>query len=227
MDVDADAASRAAGAISAAVGREGAAVPHAVDVANRDTVREVVTAIVAAHGAVDVLVNNAGVGAVGNVLKATEEEMRRLFDINVLGVFNCSQVAVESMLASGKGGSIVNLGSIASLIGLRDRFSYSMSKGAVLTMTYSLATDFVKDGIRCNAICPARIHTPFVDAYLKKHYAGQEAAKFKELSEYQPVGRMGTPKEVAALALYLAADESKFVTGSAYSIDGGVVCNMG
>jgi 2-keto-3-deoxy-L-fuconate dehydrogenase len=126
------------------------------------------------------------------------------------------------MLRDG-GGVILNLASIASLIGLTDRFAYSMSKGAVLTMTKSIAVDYVKRNIRCNCVCPARVHTPFVDGYLRNNYPGREKEMFQELSEYQPIGRMGTPEEVATLALYLCSDEASFITGQAYPIDGGVL----
>jgi NAD(P)-dependent dehydrogenase (short-subunit alcohol dehydrogenase family) len=115
------------------------------------------------------------------------------------------------------------MASIASLIGVADRFAYSISKGAILTMTYSIAVDYVKKGIRCNAIAPARIHTPFVDGYLKANYPGREDEMFRKLSEYQPIGRMGKPAEVAALALYLCSDEAAFLTGCCYPIDGGVL----
>ena len=138
------------------------------------------------------------------------------------GLFLCSQAAVARMKKAG-GGAILNLDSIASLIGLVDRFAYSMSKGAVLAMTRSIAVDFIGDKIRCNCVCPARVHTPFVDGYLKNTYPGREAEMFKQLSGYQPVGRMGTPEEVAALALYLCSDEASFITGQAYPIDGGVL----
>jgi NAD(P)-dependent dehydrogenase (short-subunit alcohol dehydrogenase family) len=126
------------------------------------------------------------------------------------------------MLLERSGASIVNIASLASLVGVADRFAYSMSKGAVLTMTMSIALDYMKK-IRCNCICPARIHTPFVDGYLRQHYPGREQEMLRQLSEYQPVGRMGRPEEVAALALYLASDEASFVTGQAYPIDGGVL----
>jgi NAD(P)-dependent dehydrogenase (short-subunit alcohol dehydrogenase family) len=126
------------------------------------------------------------------------------------------------MLRQG-GGVIVNMASIASLIGIPDRFAYSMTKGAVLTMTKSIAVDYVKRGIRCNCICPARVHTPFVDGYLAANYPGREEEMYRVLSEYQPIGRMGTPEEVAALALYLCSNEASFVTGQAYPIDGGVL----
>merc|ERR1712139_289211 len=130
-------------------------------------------------------------------------------------------VAVRHMKAAGRGGSIVNLASIASLVGIKDRFAYGMTKGAVLAMTQSIATDFVKEGIRCNCVCPGRVHTPFVDGYLAKHFPGKEKEQFDTLAKWQPQGRMGKPEEIAALILYLASDESSFVTGVAYPIDGG------
>ena len=161
---------------------------------------------------VDILVNNAGIAHIGTVENTSEGDLDRIYSVNVKGIFLCSRAAVRRMLASG-GGVILNLASIASLIGLTDRFAYSMSKGAVLTMTRSIAVDYVKRGIRCNCICPARVHTPFVDGYLRATYPGREAKMFKQLSEYQPLGRMGTPEEVAALALYLCSDEASFITG--------------
>ncbi|HKN00282.1 MAG TPA: SDR family oxidoreductase [Candidatus Binataceae bacterium] len=173
-------------------------------------------------GRVDILVNNAGIAHVGTVESTTEADLDRVYAVNVKGIFLCSQAAVPRMKRAG-GGAILNLASIASLIGLVDRFAYSMSKGAVLTMTRSIAVDYVRDKIRCNCVCPARVHTPFVDGYLRANYPGREAEMFKQLSEYQPVGRMGTPEEVAALALYLCSDEASFITGQAYPIDGGVL----
>ena len=171
---------------------------------------------------IDILVNNAGIAHIGTVENTSEEDFDRIYSVNVKGIFLCSQAAVRRMLTTG-GGVILNLASIASLIGLTDRFAYSMSKGAVLTMTRSIAVDYVKRGIRCNCICPARVHTPFVDGYLRTTYPGREAEMFRQLSEYQPLGRMGTPEEVAALALYLCSDEASFITGQAYPIDGGVL----
>jgi len=171
---------------------------------------------------IDILINNAGIANIGTVENTSEADFDRVYSVNVKGIFLCSRAAVRRMLASGSG-VILNLASIASLIGLTDRFAYSMSKGAVLTMTRSIAVDYVKRGIRCNCICPARVHTPFVDGYLRTAYPGREAEMFKQLSEYQPLGRMGTPEEVAALALYLCSDEASFITGQAYPIDGGVL----
>jgi 2-keto-3-deoxy-L-fuconate dehydrogenase len=170
----------------------------------------------------DILVNNAGIANVGNALNTTEADFDRIYAVNVKGVYLCAKAGIRLMLQSG-GGAILNLASIASLIGLKDRFAYSMSKGAVLTMTRSIAVDYIKQGIRCNCICPARVHTPFVDGYLHKNYPGREKEMFRELSEYQPMGRMAEPKEVAALALYLCSDEASFITGQAYPIDGGVL----
>jgi NAD(P)-dependent dehydrogenase (short-subunit alcohol dehydrogenase family) len=169
----------------------------------------------------DILVNNAGIAHIGTVETTTEQDFERIFQVNVKGVFLCSQAAIPLLLRSSSG-VILNMASIASLIGVADRFAYSMSKGAVLTMTRSIATDYMKR-IRCNCICPARVHTPFVDAYLAKNYPGREKEMFQKLSEYQPIGRMGSPDEVAALALYLCSEEASFITGQAYPIDGGVL----
>ena len=142
--------------------------------------------------------------------------------VNVKGAYLVAKAAVERMVPRG-GGVIVNMASITSVIGVPDRFAYSVSKGAILTMTFSIAVDYVKKGIRCNCIAPARIHTPFVDGFVRKNYPGREAEMLRQLSEYQPIGRMGRPDEVAALALYLASDEAAFVTGQCYPIDGGVI----
>ena len=149
-------------------------------------------------------------------------ELDRVYAVNVKGVFHCLKAGVEKMLADGKGGAIVNLASIASLIGLAARFSYAATKGAVLTMTYSVATDYCRKGIRCNCVCPGRVHTPFVDGFLKKNYPGKEAEVFAKLAEYQPIGRMGRPDEIAHLILYLCSDEASYITGQTIFIDGGL-----
>jgi NAD(P)-dependent dehydrogenase (short-subunit alcohol dehydrogenase family) len=173
-------------------------------------------------GRLDILVNNAGIAHVGTIQQTTAEDLDRLYAVNVRGVFLCSRAAVDIMLQHG-GGVIVNMASITSLVGVPERFAYSMTKGAVLTMTKSIAIDYVKRGIRCNCICPARVQTPFVEGYLREHYPGREEEVRRTLEAYQPIGRMGTPEEVAALALYLCSDEASFVTGQAYPIDGGVL----
>ena len=170
----------------------------------------------------DILVNNAGIAHIGSVLTTNESDMDRLYRINIKGVYNCSQAAIERMVPHG-GGIVLNMCSIAAQMGLADRFAYSMTKGAVLMMTYSMAKDFIKQGIRCNCICPARVHTPFVDGYLANTYPGREAEMFQKLSEAQPIGRMAMPDEIAHLALYLCSDEAAFVTGTDYPIDGGFV----
>jgi NAD(P)-dependent dehydrogenase (short-subunit alcohol dehydrogenase family) len=192
------------------------------DVADATSVDAAFAKVIAEAGRVHILVNNAGIAHVGTVANTTEEDLDRIYSVNVKGVFLCSKAAVPHMVAAG-GGVILNLASIASLIGLTDRFAYSMSKGAVLTMTRSIAVDYVKQGIRCNCVCPARVHTPFVDGYLRDTYPGREQEMFRTLSEYQPIGRMAEPEEVAALALYLCSDEAAFITGQAYPIDGGVL----
>ena len=166
------------------------------------------------------LVNNAGIAHIGTVETTTEEDMDRIFRVNVKGVYNGMKMAAPYMKAQG-GGSIVNLASTVSTVGIPNRFAYSMSKGAVMTMTFSMATDYLNDNIRCNCVAPARVHTPFVDGYLKQHYPGREQEMFDKLSKAQPIGRMGRPEEIATLVLYLASDESSFITGANIPIDGG------
>jgi len=169
---------------------------------------------------IDILVNSAGISHIGNLEVTSEEDFERIFRVNVKGVYLCMQAAIEPMKRSG-GGVILNLASIAATSGLSDRFAYSMSKGAVLAMTFSVAKDYLADNIRCNAISPARIHTPFVDAFLKQDYPGHEDEMFAKLSQSQPLGRMGLPDEVASLALFLCSDAAAFLTGADIPLDGG------
>jgi NAD(P)-dependent dehydrogenase (short-subunit alcohol dehydrogenase family) len=218
VDRDEDSARQVAGELA---GAGHAASAHRCDVSGPADVDALVAALSAAHQRIDVLVNNAGIAHIGTVETTTPEDMERLFRVNVLGVYLCSRAIVPLMLRQG-GGVILNMCSIAALVGIVDRFAYSMTKGAVLTMTRSIAADYVKRGIRCNCICPGRVHTPFVDGYLAKNYPGREQEMMKVLSEYQPIGRMGRPEEIAQLALYLCSDEASFITGVAYPIDGGV-----
>ena len=170
---------------------------------------------------VDILINNAGIAHVGNIENTSESDLDRIYQVNIKGVYNCTRSVIPRMKQ--KGGVIQNVASVASLVGIADRFAYSMSKGAVLTMTYAIAKDYLEYGIRCNCIAPARVHTPFVDGFLSKNYPGEESQMFEKLSKTQPIGRMGTPQEIASLCLYLCSDEASFITGSCIPIDGGFV----
>jgi NAD(P)-dependent dehydrogenase (short-subunit alcohol dehydrogenase family) len=196
----------------------GQATAHSCDVSVQKNVADLVAQI----GDIDILVNNAGIAHIGNAESTTEDDFDRIYRVNVKGVFNCMQ-AVIPVMKSRKRGVILNMSSIAAQLGLSDRFAYSMSKGAVYAMSLSVAKDYLKEGIRCNTISPARVHTPFVDGFIQKNYAGREEEIFQKLSQSQPIGRMGKPAEVAALALYLCSDEAAFITGSDYPIDGGFI----
>jgi 2-keto-3-deoxy-L-fuconate dehydrogenase len=171
-------------------------------------------------GRIHVLVNNAGISHIGSLESTTETDFDRIFRVNVKGFYNCMFASIGHMKASG-GGVILNMASIAGSSGLSDRFAYSMSKGAVIAMTYSVAKDYLCHNIRCNCISPARVHTAFVDGYLRNTYPGREKEMFEKLSKAQPIGRMAEPDEVASLALFLCSDEASFITGSDYPLDGG------
>lgn len=199
----------------------GAAVSYKCDVSNFQDVDDVISAIISNHK-IDILVNNAGIAHIGNIEKTTEEDLDKVFQVNIKGVYNCTRAVIPFMKEQSYG-VILNMASIASVVGIKDRFAYSMSKGAVLTMTYSLAKDYLDYKIRCNCISPARVHTPFVDDFIKKNYPDEIEKKFKELSQSQPLGRMGEPEEVANLALYLCSNEASFITGTNFPIDGGFI----
>jgi 2-keto-3-deoxy-L-fuconate dehydrogenase len=169
---------------------------------------------------VHILVNNAGVSHIGTVESTTEHDFDRVFRVNVKGYFNCINAVIGTMKSAG-GGVILNMASVAGSAGLADRFAYSTSKGAVIAMTYSVARDCIGYNIRCNCISPARVHTTFVDGYLKKNYPGREQEMFETLAKTQPIGRMGKPDEVASLALFLCSDAASFITGVDYPLDGG------
>lgn len=192
------------------------ALAHGCDI----TSQQQVAATFGRIGKAGILVNNAGVSHVGTVETTSEQDFIRLFDVNVRGAYNCLHTAVPMMKSNG-GGVIVNMCSIAAQIGLTERFAYSMSKGAIYAMTLSVARDYLHNNIRCNSISPARVHTPFVDGFLAKNYSGREQEMFDKLSASQPIGRMGTPEEIAALALYLCSQEASFITGCDYPVDGG------
>ena len=194
---------------------------HLVDVTEFDQINTLVQSI-AEKDSIDVLVNNAGIAHIGTAESTVERDFDRLYNVNVKGVFNCTKACIPFMKNAGKG-AIVNMASIAGSVGIKDRFAYSMTKGAVLAMTYSIAKDFLEYNIRCNSISPARVHTPFVDGFISKNYPGQEKEMFEKLSKTQPIGRMGTPEEIATLALYLSSDEAGFITGTDYPIDRGFI----
>jgi 2-keto-3-deoxy-L-fuconate dehydrogenase len=194
----------------------GQASAHVVDVASQQQV----LALFSQWKRVDILVNSAGVSHVGTAENTGEQDFDRLYNVNIKGVYNFLHAAIPLMKKNG-GGVILNMSSIAASVGLPDRFAYSMTKGAVSAMTLSVAKDYIGEKIRCNSISPARVHTPFVDGFLKKNYPGQEAEMFDKLSRTQPIGRMAKPEEIAALILYLCSEEASFITGCDYPIDGG------
>lgn len=196
----------------------GEAFSYSADVSKQDQILSVFNQI----GKVDILVNNAGIAHVGKVEGTSEDDFERVYNVNVKGAYNCLYAAVPLMKTQG-GGAIVNMASIASSVGIADRFAYSMSKGAIHAMSMSIARDYINDKIRSNSISPARVHTPFVDGFIAKNYPGKEDEIFEKLSKSQPIGRMGKPEEVAALALYLCSDEAGFVTGCDYALDGGFI----
>ena len=216
LDVDEKAVEAVASEISKS---EGNARAFKCDVTLQPSVNSAFQKI-AAERHIDILVNNAGISHIGNLQNTSEEDFERVFSVNVKGMYNCMCAAVPQMMSNG-GGTILNMASIAGTSGLADRFAYSMSKGAVVAMTYSVAKDYLAHNIRCNCISPARVHTPFVDGYLRRNYPGREKEMFEKLEKSQPIGRMAKPEEIAALALYLCSEEASFITGSDYPIDGG------
>lgn len=197
----------------------GEAIALSCDVTRQDAVDDAFATVSARLGALDVLVNSAGISHIGTAANTSEEDFDRVYAVNVKGVYNSLRAGVRGML--GRGGAILNIASVASTIGIADRFAYSMSKGAVLTMTLSVARDYIAEKIRCNCVSPGRVHTPFVDGFLARTYPGREKEIFSQLSSTQPIGRMGRPDEIAELSLYLCSDASAFVTGSNFPIDGG------
>ncbi|MHB1178679.1 MAG: SDR family NAD(P)-dependent oxidoreductase [Daejeonella sp.] len=196
----------------------GQAYAYSCDVSNQ---QEVLTAF-KTMGKIDILVNNAGIAHVGRLDTTSESDFDKVYQVNVKGAYNCLFAAVPLMKENG-GGVILNTASVASLVGISDRFAYSMSKGAIYAMSMSVARDYIADGIRSNSISPARIHTPFVDGFIAKNYPDNQKEIFEKLSKSQPLGRMGRPEEVAALALYLCSEEAGFITGCDYPIDGGFI----
>ena len=191
------------------------------NVAIADSVETVVSSI-SSQFDIDILVNNAGIAHVGNIEQCSEQDFERLFNVNVKGMYNMMRAVIPGMKEK-RNGVILNLASIASCVGIADRFAYSMSKGAALTMTYSIAKDYIDYGVRCNCIAPARVHTPFVDNFIAQNYPDNQAEVFEKLSRSQPLGRMGKVEEIAGLICYLCSDEAAFITGTNIPIDGGFI----
>ncbi len=204
--------------VSEIQGIGGSAKAYQSDVSDQQAMLKVFEAI----GSIDILVNNAGIAHVGNVENTSTEDFERIFRVNVQGAYNAIHCAIPGMKKN-KTGVILNVASIAAIVGLSDRFAYSMSKGAIYAMTLSVAKDYLAENIRCNSISPARVHTPFVDGFIAKNYPDKQAEMFDKLSKSQPIGRMGNVNEIAALALYLCSDEASFITGNDYPIDGGFI----
>jgi 2-keto-3-deoxy-L-fuconate dehydrogenase len=215
IELNADAAQQTVTEIEAA---GGVAAAYGCDVSSQEAVVNTFSQI----GEIDILVNNAGIAHIGKADTTSEEDFTKVFNVNVKGAYNCLYAGIPALKKSGSG-VILNMASIAAVVGITDRFAYSMSKGAIFAMTLSVARDYMADGIRCNSISPARVHTPFVDGFIAKNYAGQEAEIFEKLSKSQPVGRMGKPEEVASRALYLCSEEAGFITGNDYPLDGGFI----
>ncbi len=210
------------GTVAEIVAEGGKAQVHGCNVAIQADVVKTIDAIQAAAGRIDILVNCAGIAHIGKLDTTAEADFDRVFQVNVKGTYNSMYAVINHMKQQG-GGVILNLASIAATVGIPDRFAYSMSKGAVLTMTLSVAKDYLKDNIRCNCVSPARVHTPFVDGFLAKNYPGREPEMFEKLSKTQPIGRMAKPEEIGWLALYLCSEQAGFITGCDYPIDGGFI----
>lgn len=204
---------QAAAALAAELGGRATAV--GIDVADEASVK----AAFSGMERLDYLVNNAGIGHVGSIEETDLENWSRLFRVNVDGVFLVSKYALPLLLASDRG-SIVNIGSVAGLVGIKRRFGYCATKGAVVSITRQMAVEYAGK-VRVNCICPGTVDTPFVEAYLEKYHQHEKAEVRAQLNQRQPIGRLGKPREIAHMVLYLCSDEAEFVTGSVLAIDGG------
>lgn len=218
LDIDGASAKHLAKAIKKEGGK---ADGHKIDLTKQTALIRLVNKI-QAKTPIHILINNAGIGFVGDLENTAESDFDRIMNVNVKGVYNGMFACVPHLKKNG-GGVILNMASVVSSVGIPERFVYTASKGAVLTMTLSVAKDYLKDNIRCNSISPARVHTPFVDEYLKNNYPGQEKKMFRKLEKTQPIGRMAKPEEIANLVLYLCSDEAAFITGTDFPIDGGFI----
>jgi 2-keto-3-deoxy-L-fuconate dehydrogenase len=194
-----------------------------LDVTDAASAQAAVSAAVARFGRLDSLVTCAGIGFVGNIEETPENEWAKLFAVNVTGTFLCCAAAVPVMLGQEpRGGSIITIGSVAGQVAVSRRFGYCATKGAVIALTKSIAVDYAGTGLRANCICPGTVYSPFVESYLDRFHSDTKDQTIVDLHARQPIGRMGRPDEIAGLAVYLASDESGFVTGSAMTIDGGL-----
>ena len=191
---------------------------HLADITNIESVQAFANEL----GSIDILVNNAGIPQIGNLEKTSPADFQNIFDVNVKGAYHCMYAFIPGMIQQ-KSGVILNMASVAASVGIPDRFGYSMTKGAIKSMTQSVAKDYIHQGIRCNCISPGRVHTPFVDGFIAKNYPNNQEEMFAKLSATQPIGRMAQPQEIAHLALYLCSDEAAFITGCDYPIDGGFI----
>jgi NAD(P)-dependent dehydrogenase (short-subunit alcohol dehydrogenase family) len=191
---------------------------HLADITNIESVQAIANEL----GSIDILVNNAGIPQIGNLEKTSPSDFQNIFDVNVKGAYHCMYAFIPGMIQQ-KSGVILNMASVAASVGIPDRFGYSMTKGAIKSMTQSVAKDYIHQGIRCNCISPGRVHTPFVDGFIAKNYPDNQKEMFAKLSATQPIGRMAQPQEIAHLALYLCSDEAAFITGCDYPIDGGFI----
>ena len=218
VDLDVQAATNTVDEIKS---QGGSASAHSCDIANHSQVAEVFAAIFQ-DTPIDILINNAGIAHIGNIENTSEADLDRLYQVNIKGVYNAMSATIPAM-KDRQSGIIINMASVASSVGIADRFAYSMTKGAVLTMTYSVAKDYINDGIRCNCISPGRVHTPFVDNFLDENYPDNRDEMFEKLSKSQPIGRMAQADEIAGLIAYLCSDEAAFITGSNFPIDGGFI----
>jgi len=185
-----------------------------LDITDEKAVNEAIGAM----ASLDILVNNAGIGLVGSIEETQKVDFERLLSVNVEGMFLVTRAAMPKLLAAR--GCIVNIGSVAGLIGVKRRFAYCATKGAVVALTRQLAVDYA-GRLRVNCICPGTVHTPFVEAYLEKFHKHEKDEVREQLHQRQPIGRMGRPEEIAHMALYLCSDEAEFVTGATPAIDGG------
>ena len=218
IDLAEAAAKETVAQIAAAGGRAMTAV---ADVSDPDQVSRAFDGILRDLGRVDVLYNNAGVNSSGSVLDATDEDWDRCFAVNAKGTFLCSRAAARPMVAAG-GGSIINQGSVAAVVGVANFASYCASKGAVVALTRSMSVDLAPHGVRVNAICPGTVYTPLMEPMLRARGGGDVAAGLALTVAKYPIGRLGTPEEIAAVALFLAGDASSFLTGSVITADGGM-----